>query len=435
MKNLACIVLCAGQGTRMKSARSKMLQDLLGKPLCRWSIDLAQQLSPEHCLTVLGYQKDEVQKVLPPTVSGVYQEQQLGTGHAVQVAFKELSNFSGRVLVLYGDTPLLKFETLQKLLTVSSNSKIAMLTAKAENPFGYGRIVRDDSGKIQKIVEEKDASDAERRISEINPGIYVFDAQFLRDKLFNLKSNNQQKEFYLTDLVALAAGSVESVEVSEQEILGVNDYVQLAQVGRILQRRINEHWMRQGVQMLDFKTTYVGPEVELAPDVLLEQGVILRGKCQIASGARIKAYSVLEDSQVGTGCQIGPFAHLRPETVLEENCKIGNFVEVKKSHFKKNSKANHLAYIGDASVGHSCNIGAGTITCNYDGVKKHKTQIDDHVFVGSNSTLIAPVHLEEGSYVGAGSVINRDVPKNSLAIGRGRQENKDARALPRNRTV
>lgn len=435
MKDLACIVLCAGQGTRMKTERSKMLQEVAGKPLCLWSLDLAASLGAKPIVAVLGYQRDQVQQVIGKSVTCVTQEQQLGTGHAVQVAFKRLDNFKGCVLILYGDTPLVKLETLQNLVDLSAHGSVAMLTARVRQPFGYGRIVRDGLGHIQKIVEERDATEAQREINEINPGIYVFEAEFLRKNLGALQANNQKREYYLTDLIELSEDPIISLEVSEEEILGVNDLVQMAKVDRILRRRINEKWMREGVEMLDYKTTYIDAQVTLAPNVVLEQGVILRGACKIASGTRIGAYSVLQDTLVGPNCQIGPFARLRPGSILEENCKIGNFVEIKKSHFKKNSKANHLAYIGDTEVGEACNIGAGTITCNYDGVNKHKTQIDDRVFVGSNTTLIAPVHLHEGSYIGAGSVINKDVPKGSLAIGRGRQENKDAKSLPRNRTV
>lgn len=432
MKNLACIVLCAGQGTRMKSSRSKMLHEVAGKPLCLWSLDLAAQLQAEPVIAVLGYQRELVQKAIGSDVTCVTQEQQLGTGHAVQVAFEALDNFKGRVLVLYGDTPLLKFETLQKLCNLPAQSDIAMLTANITQPFGYGRIVRDSKGQIKQIIEEKEASDSQREIQEINPGIYVFDASFLRNNLSKLKANTHKGEFYLTDLIALSEKPIASLSVPEEEILGVNDLVQMAKADRILRRRINEHWMHEGVQMLDYKTTYIDAQVELAPDIILEQGVVLRGACKVASGVVIGAYSVLQDAHVGAGCQVGPFARLRPGTILDEHCKIGNFVEVKKSHFKKGSKANHLAYIGDTFVGEACNIGAGTITCNYDGKKKHETKIDDRVFVGSNSTLIAPVHLYEGAYIAAGSVINKDVPKDSLAFGRARQENKNAKPVPRN---
>ena len=428
MKNLAAMVLCAGQGTRMKSTRSKMLYELAGKPLCLWSLNLAQELQAKPVLAILGYQREEVAEILPKLSTSVFQEKQLGTGHAVQVAFEKLGDFKGRVLVLYGDTPLLKLETLQSLISLSRDSDIAMLTAKVRNPFGYGRIIRDHAGEIKHIIEERDASDKQKEISEINPGIYVFDSGFLAQNLYKLQANNQKGEYYLTDLIAMTQKPIAFLEVPEESILGVNDLEQLAQAERILRRRINAHWMREGVQMLDHHTTSIDVQVKLDKEVILEEGVILRGACKIASGVRIGAYSVLENAQVGTGCQVGPFARLRSETILDSNCKIGNFVEVKKSHFKKGSKANHLAYIGDAKIGEACNIGAGTITCNYDGVRKHKTQIGDQVFVGSNSTLIAPVHLAEGSYIAAGSVINQDVPKDALGIGRGRQVNKEGLA-------
>lgn len=263
MKNLAAIVLCAGQGTRMKSTRSKMLHEVAGKPLCRWSLDLAAELQAKPIIAVLGYQRDLVSKVIDLSVTTVFQEQQLGTGHAVQVAFEKLTNFKGRVLVLYGDTPLLRLETLQKLCELSPDAQISMLTSPVKNSFGYGRIIRDKKGQIEQIIEEKDASDQQKDIGEINPGIYLFEAEFLRKNLSKLKPNNQKGEYYLTDLIALSEKPISSLEVPEEEILGVNDLVQMAKAERILRRRINEHWMREGVLMLDYKTTYIDTQVIL----------------------------------------------------------------------------------------------------------------------------------------------------------------------------
>ena len=427
MHDLGCIVLCAGQGTRMKTKRPKVLHEAAGKALYAWSLDWALALKANPIQAVLGYEKEQVREGIEnhygKQVQTVVQDKQRGTGHAVQVAFENLAPCK-RVLVLYGDTPLLTLDTLKALCLLQENTKseISMLTAYVKNPFGYGRIVRDNN--IKEIIEERNASAEQKEITEINPGIYVFDYEFLKAGLANLKPNEVTKELYLTDLIAQAQKPIGSIEVSDKEIVGVNDMVQLAKADRLLRRRINEEWMREGVEMLDYKTTYIDSEVKLSPGVVLEQGVILRGACEIGPGVRIGAYSVLQDAKVGENSIVGPFARLRPGAVLESDCKIGNFVEVKKSHFGKGSKASHLAYIGDAEIGEACNIGAGTITCNYDGQKKHKTKIDNGVFVGSNATLVAPLHLGDSSYVGAGSVINQDVPAKALGLGRARQENK-----------
>lgn len=417
----------------MKSSRSKMVQTCLEKPLCRWSLDVASSLDPEHLLAVVGFQQEQVRLVLPDSAQTVVQSQQLGTGHALQQAFRALEkSFSGAVMVLYGDTPLIRAETLRQLLDSLQGNEMAMLTSFVQNPRGYGRIIRDNSGLLCGVVEEKEATLEQRAIAEINSGIYVFRTDFLLKHLFKLTNNNYQQEYYLTDLVACAAGSVATVLVDEAETLGVNDYTQLAYAESVLRQRINTHWMRQGVQMVDPVSTYIGPDVTIEPDTFIEPGVQISGKTRIETGARIKAYSVIEESEIGAGTQVGPFAHLRSGSRLGEKCKIGNFVETKKASFKKGSKVNHLAYIGDAEVGEFCNIGAGTITCNYDGTRKHSIQVEDGVFVGSNSTLIAPVKLGKGSYVGAGSVVTQDVPAQALALGRARQVNKEGRMKKNN---
>ncbi len=429
MHDLACIVLCAGQGTRMKTSKPKVLHEAAGKPLCAWSLDLAHELGAKSVTAVLGHQRELVADALAQRYGSrvriAIQDQQLGTGHAVQAAFKDLPACK-RVLVLYGDTPLMRMNTLSALCAkqLESKAEIAMLTAHVKNPAGYGRMIREQ-GKIRAIVEERNANAQQKLITEINPGIYVFDYEFLKANLDALKANPPKGEYYLTDLIAMSSKPIESIEAPEEEILGVNDLVQLAHADQILRQRINEFWMLEGVEMLDPRTIYVDAEVKLSAGVILEQGVVLKGRCQIGSGSRIAAYSVLHDTQVGENCHVGPFARLRPETQLAANCKIGNFVEVKKSSFGAGSKASHLAYIGDAEVGEACNIGAGTITCNYDGAKKHKTQLDNGVFVGSNSTLVAPVHLKKDAYIGAGSVITQDVPSGALGLGRARQENKE----------
>ncbi len=413
----------------MKTSKPKVLHEASGKPLCAWSLDLARELGATSITAVLGHQRELVASELAlrygSQVQVAIQDKQLGTGHAVQAAFKSLPA-SNRVLVLYGDTPLMRLNTLAQLCAkqLESRAEIAMLTAHVKNPTGYGRMIRED-GKICAIVEERNASAEQKAITEVNPGIYVFDYAFLKENLDLLKANPPNGEYYLTDLIAMASKPIASIEAPEEEIMGVNDLVQLARADKILRQRINEFWMLEGVEMLDPDSIYIDADVKLAPGVVLEQGVILKGHCQIGAGSRIAAYSVLHDVQVGPNCHIGPFARLRPETELAADCKIGNFVEVKKSSFGAGSKANHLAYIGDAEIGEGCNVGAGTITCNYDGVQKHKTQLDDGVFVGSNTTLVAPVHLKKDAYIGAGSVITKDVPSGALGLGRARQENKE----------
>lgn len=417
----------------MKSVRSKMLHEVAGLPVCSWPIEAVMPLTSAELISVVGFQADEVQNAIRERfgakTSFVVQKEQRGTGDAVRTGLAAVSEKASTIMVIYGDTPLLTSQTLQALANLRASAKVAFCVAIPENPFGYGRIIRDAQGRVESIVEERDASQNQRALREINAGVYAFDAQFLREQILGLRDQNIKNEIYLTDLIATARAlhgpdAVTTLEISSDEMLGINDRVQLAQAETLMRHRLNENWMRQGVTIIDPATTYIGAQVELASDVTLYPGVMLLGKTKIANGATIYAHTVIEDSSVGEDAKVGPFARLRPGTVLDENTRIGNFVETKKTHLKKGSKANHLAYLGDAEIGASVNIGAGTITCNYDGFKKYPTHIEDGVFVGSNSTLVAPLTIGKNAYVAAGSTVTKDVPEGDLAISRGRQENK-----------
>lgn len=443
------VVLCAGQGTRMKSALPKVLHPLLGQPMCAWPLSSAQALGATRTVAVVGHGADQVESAVQSAfgddVQCVLQAERKGTGHAVMVAMDALADaaIEGTVLVLYGDTPLLKTESLAALVDARGDLPLAMLTTTVDDPTGYGRIVKNVTGDVVAIVEHKDASPAELEICEVNPGIYAVDAGFLRRALPELKNENAQGEYYLTDLVAMAAaaGGVATLEVPAADTYGVNDRVQLARAAGILRARINEGHLRAGVAMEDPDATYIGPHVTIGQDVSLAAGVHLRGTTTVQTGARIdvgavitdshvgpdvtiKPYSVLEDARVDAAADVGPFGRLRPGAHLEEGARIGNFVEVKKSTLKAGAKVNHLAYIGDATVGQKANVGAGTITCNYDGANKHPTAIGDGAFIGSNSTLVAPVTIGDGAYVAAGSTVTKAVPDDALAFGRPKQANK-----------
>ncbi len=450
---LASIVLCAGKGTRMKSRVPKVLHSVAGRPLGAWSLARAFELGASPVIAVVGHEAEAVKQGLAPHVSGdlrfALQAEQRGTGHAVMCGLESLPDVADEVLVLYGDTPLLRRESLQALIDAHARASgpLAMLTTTLDEPSGYGRIVRGPAGEVRAVVEHKDCSEEQRSLREVNPGIYLVDTGFLRGALAKLGTNNAQGELYLTDLVAMAAeqGGVTAVSVSSEETLGVNDRCQLAESERVLRDRLRRQWMLAGVTLEDPATTYLDVTVSLGSDVVLGPGVVLRGDTRVADlvhigtgcvlsdtvvdeGARLAPYTVCEQAHVGPAVQAGPFARLRPGADLRERSRVGNFVEVKKTVLGKGAKANHLAYLGDAVIGEDCNVGAGTITCNYDGIGKHKTVLGDRVFIGSNSTLVAPVTVESDAYVGAASTISRDVPKDALAIARARQENKEGYA-------
>ncbi|MEN1761170.1 bifunctional UDP-N-acetylglucosamine diphosphorylase/glucosamine-1-phosphate N-acetyltransferase GlmU [Anoxynatronum sibiricum] len=438
------IILAAGEGTRMKSALPKVLHQAVGKPLVLHVLEGAQQSGADHLIVVVGHGADEVKAVLPPGTASVLQEQQLGTGHAVQMA-AHLIQPDALVLVLCGDAPLLRPETLEALAREHQQRQNAatVLSARLSQPFGYGRILRNDRQELLGIVEEKDACHEEKQIDEINSGTYCFSGKALLQVLPQLSNANRQQEYYLTDTLALLRESGQRVGVhfltDPEEIMAVNSRTQLAQVEGIFRRRINEAHMAAGVTLIHPENTYIGPEVTIGRDTLIEPGVMLEGNTTIGETCIIGQNSRLTDATLGnrvqithsTLCQafvdddttVGPYAYLRPETHVGKRVRIGDFVEVKKSVIGDDSRAAHLAYIGDADVGRNVNIGCGVVFVNYDGRKKSRTIVEDDAFIGSNSNLVAPVVVEKGGYVAAGSTINQNVPADALAIARQRQRN------------
>ena len=444
------VVLAAGKGTRMKSQVPKVLHPVNGFSLIERVLRTATQLAPATTTLVVGHGADQVQASLAGQVQHtqfVVQEKQLGTGHALLQTAPLLRGKRGTLVLLSGDVPLLTAATLHALLATHTDSGAAatVITAKVARPFGYGRIVRT-SGRISKIVEEKDASPAQRAITEINSGIYALDLEGLFEALDGIGTANKQGEYYLPELIAIfrkkkrtvATWTVERAE----EIRGINSRAELAEVTAMVRQQKNEELMAAGVTLIDPATTYVDSDVVVGPDTVLHPCVILEGStrigaaCEIHAGTRIvnskigdrvcvRNHTVVTDSTVEAGSSLGPFAHIRPGSQVGEDVHIGNFVELKKTTIGKGSKANHLAYLGDSTIGTGSNVGAGTITCNYDGEKKHPTVIGNNVFVGSNSTLVAPVTLADGSYIAAGSAVTDNVPAGALGIGRARQENKD----------
>ena len=445
---LHVVILAAGKGTRMKSRLPKVLHRAAGLPLLDWVLRLARSLGPASITVVTGHDATRVESAAAADdVRFVLQEPQLGTGHALLQARPVLAAASGRVLLLSGDVPLLQATSVRALLDrqAATSAALVVATARVADPTGYGRIVRDAAGALQRIVEHKDASDDIRRIDEINSGVYVFALEPLFEALSRVGSTNAQGEYYLPDLVDIYRRDGRAVEAlalaDPDEIRGINTRAELAEVGRILQGRINEAHMAAGVTLVDPATAYIGPDVTIGTDTIVHPFVILDGRtsigadCELNAGTRISDcalgdrvvvlnHSVLQDSTVGDGVSLGPFARLRPKSELYEDVHVGNFVEIKKATIGKGTKIGHLTYIGDATVGAGVNIGAGTITCNYDGQKKHQTVVGDGAFVGSDSTLVAPVTVGRGAYVAAGSAITHDVPDGALGIGRGRQSNK-----------
>ncbi|MFC2769970.1 MAG: bifunctional UDP-N-acetylglucosamine diphosphorylase/glucosamine-1-phosphate N-acetyltransferase GlmU [Streptococcus gordonii] len=453
MTNYA-IILAAGKGTRMKSDLPKVLHKVAGISMLEHVFRSVNAINPEKTVTVIGHKAELVEQVLAGQTEFVRQTEQLGTGHAVMMAEPVLENLTGQTLVIAGDTPLITGESLKNLIAFHINHKnvATILTAEADNPFGYGRIVRNQHGEVLKIVEQKDASDFEQQIKEINTGTYVFDNARLFEALKNINTNNAQGEYYITDVIGIFRENGEKVGAYTlkdfDESLGVNDRVALATAEGVMRRRINQQHMVNGVSFVNPDATYIDVDVEIAPEVQVEANVTLKGQTKIGAetiltngtyivdsviGERtVITNSMIEESSVADGVTVGPYAHIRPGSSLAKEVHVGNFVEVKGSSIGENTKAGHLTYIGNSEVGANVNFGAGTITVNYDGQKKYKTIIGDNVFVGSNSTIIAPVELGDNSLVGAGSTITKDVPADAIALGRGRQINKEdyAKRLP-----
>ena len=444
------VILAAGLGTRMKSRKAKVLHRAGGKALIEHVVDTARQLAPpERVFVVVGHQAEEVRKTLEASGVGfIEQTEQKGTGHAVACGREALSGLDGYLVILYGDGPLLRAETLRRLIEAKEASSAAgtMLTATMEDPTGYGRIVRNARGGVTAIVEQKAATPEQLAIAEANMGIYCYQADLFWKHVDSIRTNNPAGEYYLTDMVeilARAGHSLEAVQMDDPaEALGINSRVELAQVDRLLRDRKTRELMLEGVTIEKPETVTIDSGVRIGIDTVVEPFAQILGKTTIGENCRIGAAAIVKDSEVaddveigaftlvgsstvGRGAHVGPFARLRMENHVGENAHVGNFVELKKTRLGARSKANHLAYLGDSTIGEGANIGAGTITCNYDGLKKHGTRIGDGAFVGSNSTLVAPIEIGAGAYLGAGSVITENVPPDALALGRSRQTVKE----------
>jgi len=447
-KDIAVIILAAGLGKRMKSDMPKALHPVAGKPMLFYPIEVVKGLGIEKVIVIVGHKAGEVIHALnsEPNSKLIYvrQEPQLGTGHAVLSAADSLKSFKGNVLILSGDVPLITRETLLGLLILHAKKKaaISFISTVVEDPAGYGRVLRDGNNSVIRVVEDKDADSEEKAVNEINTGIYCADATFLFSGLKKIKKGNAQGEYYLPDLIAIAVkqkkGVVCLTHINRREVMGINNRIELSEANEEMRERINNELMLSGVTLIDDETAYIHKGIQIDrdttiyPNVFLEGNTVVGKGCLIEEGCKIinstigdgtviKSHSVIESSEIGRKVSIGPFARIRPQSVIEDNAKIGNFVEIKKSKIGKGSKANHLSYIGDAIIGEDVNIGAGTITCNYDGIKKHQTIIEDGAFIGSDTQLVAPVRVGKDAYIGSGSTITRNVPAGSLALSRAEQ--------------
>lgn len=447
MQNRYVVVLAAGQGTRMKSKLFKVMHPVMGRPMVGHVVNAAIDADASEVITITGHGAEVVRDYLGEKSQYVFQEEQLGTAHAVMQAKDLLEGKEGTTLVLSGDTPLLRAETLQQLMAFheEEEAKATILTALADDPFGYGRVIRTEDGLVSKVVEEKDASEDEKKVREINTGTYCFDNQALFQALEKVDNDNAQGEYYLPDVLEILKNDHEKVGAFQldnmDEALGVNNRVALAEASRIMRERINEHHMTNGVSIIDPNSTYIEIDVEIAKDTVVEPNTYIKGRTtigedafiglgsvisdsQLADGVEIKQ-SVIEESIIGKNSDVGPNSHLRTGSVLGESVHIGNYVEVKKSTIGNLSKAGHHTYIGDAEIGVDVNVGCGVVVANYNGITKNKTIIGDNSFIGSNATLVAPVEVGANSFVAAGSTITKEVPASALGIARARQENKE----------
>lgn len=440
------VVLAAGKGTRMKSKLYKVLHKVCGKTMVEHVVDAAQGVNPAEIVTIVGTGAGDVEKVLADKSKFAFQEKQLGTGDAVMTAREELGDKDGATLVVTGDTPLFTTDTFNELFKyhAEKGNAATVLTAEAPNPFGYGRIIRDDQGNVLRIVEQKDGKPEELKVKEINTGVFCFDNKKLFEALKHVNNDNAQGEYYLTDVLEILRNSGERVGAYKMpdfsESLGVNDRIALAQATKTMQRRINEQHMRDGVSFIDPDTAYIDADVKIGNDTVIEGNVVIKGNteigsdCYITSGSRIVdskignnvtvTSSTVEEAEMDDNTDIGPNSHLRPKAIIRKGAHIGNFVEIKKAEIGENTKVGHLTYVGDATLGKDINIGCGTIFSNYDGVKKFHTNVGDHAFIGAGSTLIAPINVADRAFIAADTTVTKDVNKYDMAIGRGRQVNK-----------
>lgn len=441
------VILAAGMGTRMKSKMPKVLHKVCGKPLSKWVIDASKAAGADKVCAVVGHKAETVKEVLGDVCEFALQAEQKGTGHAVMQAIDVIKNSKGEVVILNGDTPLITAETINKAIEYHKNNgnQATVITAILDDATGYGRIVRDNDGSVLKIVEQKDASKEEKKINEVNSGMYVFDAQSLVYALDKITPNNAQGEYYLTDTleILLSAGKkIGGYAISDNdEIRGINDRVQLNEAEKIMQKRINEYHMRNGVTMRNPESVYIedgveiGNDTEICQNVTIKSGTKIGSDCVIGSGSMLDRAvihdgvdvlsSVILESEVDEGTHVGPFAYIRPNCHVGKEVKVGDFVELKNSNIDDGTKISHLTYIGDSDVGKRVNFGCGTVTCNYDGKKKYRTTIGDDCFVGCNTNFVSPINVGDGVYIAAGSTITEDIPENSLSIARARQVNKD----------
>ena len=440
------VVLAAGKGTRMKSKLYKVLHKVCGKTMVEHVVDAAQGVNPAEIVTIVGTGAGDVEKVPADKSKFAFQEKQLGTGDAVMTAREELGDNDGATLVVTGDTPLFTTDTFNELFKyhAEKGNAATVLTAEAPNPFGYGRIIRDDQGNVLRIVEQKDGKPEELKVKEINTGVFCFDNKKLFEALKHVNNDNAQGEYYLTDVLEILRNSGERVGAYKMpdfsESLGVNDRIALAQATKTMQRRIDEQHMRDGVSFIDPDTAYVDADVKIGNDTVIEGNVVIKGNteigsdCYITSGSRIVdskignnvtvTSSTVEEAEMDDNTDIGPNSHLRPKAIIRKGAHIGNFVEIKKAEIGENTKVGHLTYVGDATLGKDINIGCGTIFSNYDGVKKFHTNVGDHAFIGAGSTLIAPINVADHAFIAADTTVTKDVNKYDMAIGRGRQVNK-----------
>jgi bifunctional UDP-N-acetylglucosamine pyrophosphorylase/glucosamine-1-phosphate N-acetyltransferase len=443
------VILAAGKGTRMKSKKPKVLHEVCGQSMLEYVIDSCRNVGTDEIHVIVGYESQLIKDAVPEGngLSYTMQEEQLGTGHALMQVMPEIQKFRGQVMVLVGDAPLITSGTLEHLLEINSQEavKATVITAEIPKPKNYGRIIRDEKGYLQKIVEAKDAKPHEKAVKEINSGMYCFDAQTLASVLDKLDNNNAQKEYYLTDVIGLIRGNGHKVKAclveNQEDILAVNSKTELATISKIMRRRINTRLMEEGVIITDPESTYIDYSAKVGQDTEIEPGVILKGdtvigdECLIGSSSKLVnaivgdrvtvEHSIILKSSVGDDTKVGPYAYIRPDSHIGRRVKIGDFVEVKKSIIGDDTKASHLTYIGDAKVGEGVNLGCGVVFVNYDGKNKYLTEVEDHAFIGCNTNLVAPVKVGKNVYVAAGSTITEDVPENALAIARCRQTIKE----------